>query len=270
MDNSSLTKTKKSTNEIIFTHLRQKSYLKLYKKYSSNKYSFNTICINNIIFNEPSLIVSKFKDYLILDDNTEFLRKLYPIPETNYKLIKILELYENYSKIFPNYLVVQERKFMYKNIRKKQKMIDNFNQIKSEERENRRKIKENQGENNNNEENKFFTDLVKDEIKVFQKDNNIKKYKNSFDSENEADNSDSLFGKSHGSISINIINKKELLSSPNKFSSSESKNNETNRTISGLLNIMNDNKIYINDLPNIFKVNFSPNKGEKIKNNIIE
>ncbi len=149
-------------------------------------------------------------------------------------------------------------------------MIDNFNQIKSEERENRRKIKENQGENNNNEENKFFTDLVKDEIKVFQKDNNIKKYKNSFDSENEADNSDSLFGKSHGSISINIINKKELLSSPNKFSSSESKNNETNRTISGILNIMNDNKIYINDLPNIFKVNFSPNKEEKIKNNIIE
>ena len=269
MDNPLLTKNKKSSQEIIFTILRQKSYLKLYKKYSSNKFSFNTICINNMIYNEACLIVSKFKDYLILDDNTEFLRKLYLIPEINYKLKKILDLYENYSKIFPNYLVVKERKFMYKNIRKKQKMIDNFNQIKSEEEENRRKIKEKQ-EDNNNEDKKFFTDLVKDEIKVFQKDNNINKYKNSFDSENDVNNNDTLFGQSHGSISINIINKKELLSSPNKIGSADSKNNETNETISGLLNIMNDSKIYINDLPNIFKVNYSPNKGGKIKNNIIE
>ena len=30
--------------------------------------------INNIIYNEKNHIVAKFKDYLILDDNSEFLK----------------------------------------------------------------------------------------------------------------------------------------------------------------------------------------------------
>ena len=33
---------------------------------------------------------------------------------------------------------------------------------------------------------------------------------------------------------------------------------------------MDDSKIYIKDLPNIFKVNYSLNNEKKIKNNIIE
>jgi hypothetical protein len=148
MENSSLTKIGKTKKEIIFTILRRKSYLKLIKKYSSNKYSYSTICINNLIYNESCLIVAKFKDFLIFDDNTEFIKKSYKKTEISNKLYKILDLYENYSKIFPNYLVVTEKKFMYKNIRKKQKMIDAFNQIKLEEEENRRKIKEKQ-ENDN-------------------------------------------------------------------------------------------------------------------------
>ena len=266
MENPSLTKNKSNSKDIIFTILRKKSYLKLLKKYSSNIFSYNTICINNIIYNESCLIVAKFKDYLIYDDNSEFLRKLYTKTEINVKLLKILDLYENYSKIFPNYLVVKEKKFMYKNIRRKQKMIDAFNQIKLEEEENRRKIKEKR-EKNEIDDNRLFTDLVKDEIKIFQKKNNIKKYKNSFDSDNEKDKTDSLNGLSQCSISINLINKNKI-SSPDKGFSIDCKNNETNGTISGLLNIMNDSKIYIKDLPNLFKVNYQ--KDVKIKNNIIE
>ena len=268
MENFSLTKIRKTRKEIIFTILRQKSYLKLIKKYSSNKYSYNTICINNIIYNESCLIVAKFKDFLIFDDSTEFIRKSYNKTEISNKLYKILDLYENYSKIFPNYLVVKEKKFMYKNIRKKQKMIDAFNQIKLEEEENRRKIKEKQ-ENDKTQDNKLFTDLVKDEIKIFQKDNNIKKYKKSFDSENNKNNNDTLYGLSHSSISLNFINKKDFLSTSIK-KSNDSKNINENETISVILNIMNDSKIYIKDLPNIFKVNYSISKEKNIKNNIIE
>ena len=254
MEQVELTKTKKSNKEIIFTILRQKSYLKLFKKYSSSNYSFNSICINNIIYNEPCLIVAKFKDYLIYDDNTEFIRKFYNNSETKHKLNRILDLYENYSKIFPNYLVIKEKKFMYKNIRRKQKMIDAFNQIKLEEEENRKKIKEQKDENK--EDNRLFTDTVKNEIKIFQKDNNSKPYKNSFDSQSEKDeDTDTLFGRSHSSISINLLNKKEL----NKGFSFDSKNNETNGTLSGILNIMNDNKIYIKDLTDIFKEKTNPN-----------
>ena len=219
MKNSMLTKNNKNSKEIIFKILKQKAYIKLLKKYSSNQYSYNSICINNIINNESCLIVSKFKDYLIFDDNTEFIRKLYNKTEINSKLYRILDLYENYSKIFPNYLVVKEKKFMYKNIRKKQKMIDAFNQIKLEEEENRRKIKEKEEDQDNN----IFTDLVKDEINIFQKDNNIEKYKNSFESGNDKDNTDTLYGLSHSSISLNFISKKDFLLTPKK-NSTDSKN----------------------------------------------
>ena len=90
MEQLSLTNNTKSNKELIFTILRKKAYLKLYKKYSSNSFSFNTICINNIIFNESCLIVAKFKDFLIFDDNTEFLRNYYNMIDINKKLYKIL------------------------------------------------------------------------------------------------------------------------------------------------------------------------------------
>ena len=249
--------------ENLIKNVKKVLYKKLYTKYTSKTFSYNMISINNIIFNESCLIVAKFKDFLIYDDNTEFLRKFYESTESKYKLYKILDLYENYSKIFPNYLVIKERKFMYKNIRRKQKMIDAFNQIKLEEEENRKKIKEKQNDNSK-EDNKLFTDIVKDEIKYFQKDNTIKNFKNSFDSDN--DKEDTLFGRSRSSVSFNLMNKKELLSPENQtencnkgLSFDSIKTNETNGTISGLLNVMNDNKIYIKDLPNLFKVYYYPN-----------
>jgi hypothetical protein len=39
-------------------------------------------------------------------------------------LPKIIEFYNTYSKIFPNYIALREAKYIYRNIRKKQKIID--------------------------------------------------------------------------------------------------------------------------------------------------
>ena len=44
--------------------------------------------INNIIYNEKSHIVAKFKDYLILDDNSEFLKWYYKMNESYVRLPK--------------------------------------------------------------------------------------------------------------------------------------------------------------------------------------
>ena len=46
--------------------------------------------------------------------------------------VKILMFYEKYSKIYANYTVIQEQKYMYKNIKRKQKVIDQM-QGKSED-----------------------------------------------------------------------------------------------------------------------------------------
>ena len=109
--------------------------------YAKFEYSYSSLCINNLMFNEHCQVVARFKDFLILDDMTEFLRRFYSRKELKKRLIKIFNFYESYSKIFPNYMILPESKYLYRNIRKKQKMIDAFNQIKKEEEENRNSLK---------------------------------------------------------------------------------------------------------------------------------
>ena len=151
MENSNNIKRPKKNK--IFTFIRQNAYIHLFKKYTSGIFSYNIISINHIMFNKSCLVVAKFKDYLIYDDNAEFILNYYTNKDHFKRLKKILNIYEKYSKIFPNYLVFKENKYMYRNIRKKQKMIDAYNRIKEEEEEkNKKKIKK-KGDNNSNEEN---------------------------------------------------------------------------------------------------------------------
>lgn len=39
------------------------------------------------------------------------------------------EFYEQYSKVFPNYVNLPENKYLFKNIEKKQRVIDEKNRI---------------------------------------------------------------------------------------------------------------------------------------------
>ncbi len=94
------------------------------KKYSKLPFSYNKNIIENIIYNERSHIVATFKDHLIADDIGEFLKRYYTKKEIDERLKKYYEYYDLYSKVFPNYTVFIEGKYLYQNIQKKQKMID--------------------------------------------------------------------------------------------------------------------------------------------------
>lgn len=98
---------------------------RMLRNHQGNLSKFNKNVINSIIYNEKEHIVAEFKDYLIYDDFSEFLKRFYRLNESIQRLPKITEFYENYSKIFPNYTNVPEAKYMYKNIKRKQKVIDN-------------------------------------------------------------------------------------------------------------------------------------------------
>ena len=102
----------------------------LFKKYSDFKYSYSLMCTNNLISNEKCQIVARFKDFLIFDDLTEFLHEFCPIQKLIPKLKYIFNFYTNYSRIYPNYIIIPENKFLYKNLRKKQKVIDENNALK--------------------------------------------------------------------------------------------------------------------------------------------
>lgn len=96
----------------------------LNKKYLTSRDYYNSKVITDIIYNENTNLVSIFKDYLIYDDISEFLKRYYFEDEIPSRLPKIYEFYEKYSKVFPNYVNLPENKFMFKNIERKQKLID--------------------------------------------------------------------------------------------------------------------------------------------------
>ena len=62
--------------------------------------------------------------------------------EFDARLPKIFEFYEKYSKVFPNYVTIPENKFMFKNIERKQKFIDD--KQRAIEEQNKRNQKEKQ------------------------------------------------------------------------------------------------------------------------------
>ena len=153
------------------------------KKYMINELVYGSVVINNIIYNEKTHIVALFKDYLISDDLTEFLKRFYTSIESSIRLPKFYEYYETYSRIYPNYTSLGESKYIYKNIHKKQKMIDLQQKIEESE-EKKKEIKKRNKHKRNKEKNEivFSTDIYnsivndsEDLYKLF----GIKKNKNS-------------------------------------------------------------------------------------------
>ena len=111
-----------TVDEIKTTFLNAKEVIQnnLEQKYLTSKEYYNTKIVNDVIYNENTNVVSIFKDYLIFDDVSEFLKWWYTKKECKSRLPKVISFYETYSKVFPNYVNLPENKFMFKNIERKQ------------------------------------------------------------------------------------------------------------------------------------------------------
>lgn len=96
----------------------------LHEKYLTGMDYYNVKVVNDIIYNDDTHLVSMFKDYLIFDDISEFLKRDYDTGESHVRLRKIFSFYDQFSKVFPNYIVLTESKYMFKNIERKQLAID--------------------------------------------------------------------------------------------------------------------------------------------------
>ena len=105
----------------------------LYKKYEeSTQHIYNINLINDILLNSNTKLVSKFKDFLIYDEPADFLNKFYEKDNSLNKLEQLFIYYDMSSKVFPNFIILEEKKYMFKNIKRKQKVINIIWQIKSE------------------------------------------------------------------------------------------------------------------------------------------
>ena len=76
--------------------------------------------IESLIFNLPCHLVSVFKDWLIYDETCELLKRSYSLAESKRRLPKITGFYESYNQLFPSYVTLDERKYMFCNIQDKQ------------------------------------------------------------------------------------------------------------------------------------------------------
>ena len=217
--------------------------------YINNDY-YNSRIINDIIYNEKSHIVSQFKDNLITDDNSEFLKRFYTTNESAIRLPRFFEYHETYSKIYPNYTALPESKFIYKNIHRKQKIIDQQQNLEMslEKRNIKRKNKDTKC--NNYEKQVFSTDVCNSlandsslmrSIFGLSKKNNKHNNKNINDKHIDQDNNDmnnnnsiheiekiiDVIDKSQRSLNVNNTKHKKCISNSNNNHNLTTKRKQT-------------------------------------------
>ena len=166
-ENKLKTGTTLSTNtndELSYTYLlsteKRASSLK-YENYNKVASSYNLLILDNLLSNGKCHIVALFKEFLIIDDNSEFLKRYYKIKESLPRIKKVAQYYYETSVIFPNYTPLFESKFIYKNIMKKQKIIDQIQELEDKKDKNKNKKKK---DNKNYLSEKVFNDTAYIEI----------------------------------------------------------------------------------------------------------
>ena len=113
------------------------------EKYNSTPLFYQKFQILLLMENANTHLVSIFKDYLLYDDMTEFFKEYYNSKEIYPRLKTIYDYYESSSYLFPNYTAINEGKYIYRNIIKKQKLIDYLEDLedKKKEKEEKRNLK---------------------------------------------------------------------------------------------------------------------------------
>ena len=133
----------------------------LRKKYFVSENMYNKMIIKNIIYDERNKLVSIFKENLIMNEPSEFLKRYYKCKDSKRKLAKYYEFYNKYSKLFPNYIPLYESKYIYKNIHKKQKIIDMQQNEESNDENSRHKKRNNESKSNKIFSSEIYESIVK-------------------------------------------------------------------------------------------------------------
>ena len=123
------------------------------EKYNSTPLFYQKFQILLLMENANTHLVSIFKDHLLFDDMTEFFREYYVKKEIFSRLKTIFDYYESSSYLFPNYTAINEGKYIYRNIIRKQKLIDYLEDLedKMKEKEEKKNLKNKTKLKNNNQ-----------------------------------------------------------------------------------------------------------------------
>ena len=121
------------------------------KKYNVNEDMYNKKIINDIIYDENKHIVSEFKNYLLWDENSDFLKRFYYLHESINRLPKINYYYEKYTLFPPVYFCLDDLvKIMVKNVKRKKKYLEMLEELEDNNNE----------DNDKKEEQKEFKNII--------------------------------------------------------------------------------------------------------------
>ena len=221
------------------------------KHYSITKKKYNIYIINSIIFDQKNHIVTEFKNYLLWDETSEFLKRFYYLAESFERLPNISQYYETYTLFSPIYFGLDSPLIIIMNewTKRKKKYLEYI-----EEKEEEDEKKKN---NKNYEENLNFKKIIKSNLISESSDIKSKNSSKTIDL-TKYDNIDSFFLKENNNLTSNEKEKEQ------------NNNNNINNDIS-LSKIMNDlssnYSVYINNIKkneeNETKNNFKKQKKEK-------
>ena len=260
-------------------------------KYHYNKYihiHYNNLIVENLMCNGRCHLVAVFKNYLIEDDNSEYLRRFYRFKESAPRLKKLFLYHDETSVIFPNYTPLIESKYLYNNVIKKQRVIDEQQDLENI----RNDLKLNKKKKEINKEDKVFNSTIVGDILtssesvlriVFGIENNGKKNKNENIKKNNKDNDNDSSYEEIQQLINTVESEEEKLSKSNnnalvgyKLSSNNSlkyklkllnnysNNNQIKNKNSDKLNNLTNNSTNITSSSNNINSNINLNK---IKNN---
>ena len=219
------------------------------KKYSITKKIYNIYIINSIIFDQKNHIVTEFKNYLLWDETSEFLKRFYNLMESLERLPNISQYYETYTLFAPIYFGLEGSLLIIMNewTRKKKNYLEYIED----------KEEENEKNNVNNEKNINFKKLIKTNLICSESsDIQSKSSKKTLDL-TKYDNVDSFFIKD--SIDLSLIEKDQN----NNIKKERIKNLSLSKIMDDLFN---NYSVYNNNNYNI-KNNVEKNKLKNISKN---
>ena len=234
------------------------------EKYNTTPLFYHKLQILLLMENANTHLVSVFKDYLLFDDMTEFFKEYFNSDEIYPRLKAIYEYYETSSYLFPNYTAINEGKYIYRNIIKKQKLIDYLEDLedKKKEKEEKHKTKYKNNYQNQNEQSSNSSYIEVFSTKIYD---NIRKETWNNSKINDllgVDNKNNNDGDSFASVLKLTEMIKEKENDKNQNKNRDTKNVES-------INISNNSLINNNDKKSVNNINI-PNCDYIInkKNNI--
>jgi hypothetical protein len=184
--------------------------------------------------NANTHLVSVFKDYLLFDDMTEFFKEYYISKDIYPRLKTIYDYYESSSYLFPNYTAIDEGKYIYRNIIRKQKLIDYLEDLEDKKKEKEEKRKNRKKQSHNEESSSYievFDTKVYDNIR--KETGNDSKINELFCVENKENNDYDSFAS--------IAKLTEMIKEKDKEINKGKKENNTNFNTNNNLNKKNNN-----------------------------